>query len=443
MAFAGVTDGPGTRLSTTNTVPRTLHLPAVMDNEPGWSLSTYSPINLFQHVVKPTRSQTCHSYWSALNPQQKQGCVDVGRKRLFGVQTGWWPAGCILQRWEDELFPTIRRIQNEEGNNKKIFKGQRRHPVCMMELWMIEDGGGIHSVLPTIVARCSYMKIAKRTLSVLWKIHSFVDLNLGFGSLPWQEELGLVGGPERTQPLMERSVLPGGSTPLLPLNTWNRATLGGVLLLNKEYYGLTVAHAFYDENEGTSQEDDAEFQSDEESDLDSDSDGFQAQSKHLADEDGHHHSPTSRAPDKNIVYAGQFEQGLPTAAFTAAEVPSFIAHLSLVGYLPHRHDNSHPPIRRTEVPGPAKWISSQSDWALVRIYDPRFFGPNRFITPEGETIVPSRTSSSPPKGNVFLASSNSQLRKAYCPGIKSGIFLPNSTEMQETWALDIQCCKWA
>jgi hypothetical protein len=449
MTLAGVTDVPAsseTNSLTTSSVPRPQHLPSGIGNESGWSFSTLLPRNLFQPLTTSAPPPKCHSYWNTLTLQQKQECVDVDRRRLFGGNIGWWPAGSVLHRWNDELFPTIKRIQNEEGNGKKIFKGQKRRPSCVIELWMIGDGVDIHSILPTIVARCSHMKIAKRTLSVLRKIPSFADLNLGFGFLAWQEDLGLVGGPEWSKSWIKQSVPLGGSrifissNPISPLSTWNRATLGGLVVLNKQYYGLTVAHAFYDDSQDINEEEEDADQSDE-SDCDSDSDVFQTQSKTSEERHEHYDSSTSKAPDKTLVYSGHFEQDLPTSAFTAPEIPNFLAHLRLLGYLPQSHEASDLAVHRIDRSNSAKWISAQSDWALIRILNPLFFGPNRFITPEGKVIIPSRTSSSPPKGNVYLATGNNQLRTVYCPGIKNGIFPPNSTEMQETWALDTQCCK--
>ena len=111
---------------------------------------------------------------------------------------------------------------------------------------MIEDREGNRSARPVIVARCSDLRIAKRMLYVL---KSFVDLDLGFGLLPWQDDIGLVGGSERDGSSAEPSVSLGGSrifitsTPISASNSWNLAIVGGVLLLNQHYYGLTVAHA--------------------------------------------------------------------------------------------------------------------------------------------------------------------------------------------------------
>lgn len=155
-------------------------------------------------------------------------------------------------------------------------------------------------------------------------------------------------------------------------------------------------------------------------------------------EDGHHDLSRLLAPENNVVYSGHFDQKLETSHIPAREIPNFLSCLSLLGYLPNSRRASyvHPP--QDERSDTTKWISMQGDWALVRIHHPRYFNPNRFVMPEGPGIVPSRTSESPPRGKVFLATNHSQLRPSYFSGVK-GLFLPGSAKMKETWALDTQC----
>ena len=371
----------------------------------------------------------------------------------------------------------ITRIQNEEGNGKWIFKGRKRHPTCTIELWMIEHREGVvDSALPTIVARCSEIRIAKRTLFVLQKIPSFTDLDLGFDFLPWREDISLVSGSAEDYisdiDVTEQSALLGGSrifissTPISRLNPWRQATLGGVLLLNNQYYGLTVAHVFSKEDkedpeakldksegpfdqqsDGHSDEhpdEQSDEQSDRGSDWNSDFDAFhQAQSRGppMVDDD-HHDLSRLSAPENNVVYSGHFDHELKASQISAREISNFLSCLSLVGYLPNSRPASYVHTSRDQRSDTTKWISMQGDWALVRIHDARYFNPNRFIMPEGPEIVPSRTSESPPRGKVFLATNNSQLRPSYCSGVKTGLFLPHSAQMKETWALDTQCCKF-
>jgi hypothetical protein len=404
----------------------------------------YSQSRSLREIPKIRRpSQSGASYWSGLDVQQKQECIDYDRKRSFGEKTGWWPAGCVARRWQVELYPRIDRIQNDEGNSKWIFKRYKRHPGCTVELWMIEDGPGINWILPTIVARCIDVTIAQKTLLVLRKIRSFTDLDLGFGFLPWRDDIGLLGGSQSDKSSIEQYISLGGSSifvassPISPLNTWNRATLGGVLILNKQYYGLTVAHALYDAQVERNK-DEAEDEFGEESDWERDFDLFQMQPGASTEVDKEQSASTV---DKTVVYSGHFGKDLPASPFAASEISNFLGQLSLVGFVPEIRKASHSASYQIEKSNAAKWVSTESDWALIRIHDPRFFNPNRFVTPDRKVIVPSRFSKSPPQGDVYLATGNDRGRMSYCSGIKSGMFLPNSSKMQEMWTLDTHCCR--
>ncbi|KAF7508406.1 hypothetical protein GJ744_009259 [Endocarpon pusillum] len=224
----------------------------------------------------------------------------------------------------------------------------------------------------------------------------------------------------------------------------------------------------YDQQSDEHPDEHSDEQSHRGSDWDSDLDAFhQAQSRGPPMvEDDHHDLSRLLAPENNVVYSGHFDHGLETSHIPARGIPNLVSSLSLLGYLPNSRPASYVHTTQDERSDTIKWISMQGDWALVRIHDPRYFNPNRVIMPEGPGTVASRTSELPPRGNVFLANvflaniflanvflaniflanvflatNNSQLRPSYCSGVKTGLFLPHSAKMKETWALYTQCCK--
>lgn len=353
----------------------------------------------------------------------------------------------------------ILRIQNEEENEKFIFAGQKTHPMCVVELWMIDDGNVMDSAWPTIVAKCCELKIAKKTLVVLKKIPYFMDLKLGFAFLPWAEEIVLDGrlghnggssvvpiwdsesaSPQR-RTTSEQGAQLGGSRILIhsgqtfPFTSCNQATLGGVLILNERCFGLTAAHAFFKQSQEAKADAGAD-QNDEESDYEEDYELFLAASKAVVGRKENHDAPKVDMPNYNIVY---LKHELSNSASLPDEIGAFLDNLDFVGYLPDGRNCSCLPAYQGERPDAMKWISRQCDWALICIHDRRFSVRNEFITPDEGVIVPSRISDSPPRGNVFLAANGRHLKVSHCSGIKSGIFLPNSSKMQEVWSLDTAC----
>lgn len=463
-------------LETLNPTPNTpsLSSEAVSGTPP--SASTVSSLRTVFHSGGKSQ-QKCRSYWDDLDPYQQQQCKDYTRiVSQFGNNTwAWWPAGCVLERWNEEIFPTITRIQNENG--RWIFKGQKIHPICIIELHMI--GANLPSARPTIVAKCADLRIAKRTILVLKRIPSFTDLNLGFDFVPCAKILRLAGragyneGPKELRLSLRSGYNEGGDTGYqgylkaeepqkqnqsalgqrlhglhilvypnrnLPETLYNQATLGGVLILNGRYFGLTAAHVFFEQQEEWRIDDKAD-DDDEESDWEEDFELFRGASKAAMETKEDHELPRFVAPDYNVVLVHMD----PDPGLTAREQRAFrpLSRVDLVGYLPDGRTCSCLSDHEGEGQDAKKWMSMQSDWALICIHNPCFSTRNNFRTPDGGTIVPSRISESPPQGDVFLATKTRRLLSAHCPGIRSGIFLPHSGEMQEVWTVKRYTCKSA
>jgi hypothetical protein len=184
-------------------------------------------------------------------------------RRYFGERIGWPSDGCICQKWDDEILPIIIRIQDD--NHGFIYKGKKKQLSCTVELWMIELDGQIQQARPTIVARCESLQIAKKTVWLFERIHHFVDMDLGFDLLPWKDLIPSVHCLSGSRIRIETNNLG------LPLN---EATLGGFLVVDGKFCGLTVAHPFLDtRQESTAVLDGSD--SDDESDWQEDFDRFQ------------------------------------------------------------------------------------------------------------------------------------------------------------------------
>jgi hypothetical protein len=230
-------------------------------------------------------------------------------------------------------------------------------------------------------------------------------MNLGFRFLEWEENITLTAG--ETSDLANNgtseaeteaealrlcgSRVVASSIPISVESPWVQATISGVLLLNRTYYGLSVAHAFYrddsdrnrtspgdNEPDGLLKEDEL---SDDEKNWDKIFDELSNTEASGSVEDISAYRPSIREPFATTVFLARdlakFEaylSGLPPPAGNGAH--DFLENLSLVGHLPNLRLN--PADMRVEQAeyAESQWVSPSLDWALIRLHDPRFWGRN-------------------------------------------------------------------
>jgi len=421
---------------------------------------------IFPKVPKET-PKTC-TYWSAITHELRLDAIDSeeSKSREFGTRTAWCPRRDILEKWNEDLLPQINSIVSADRSKRYIYKRSSKQYPCIVDLWMICDGSDWEDAHPTVVATCVEGRIAKRTIQVLQNNPQFQDLNLGFRFLYWEEAVSLLAGAERASPEMGpfqgESLRLGGSqvvitsVPISRASRWNQATIGGVLLLNGRYYGLCTAHPFYQSSEeehpasaGNNGRDGSSAlseSSEDECDLEDylkELNGLQAFEN--GREDCSQLAPSAE-PSGTVVYLIPRPVVSDTRAAEEGESsrlsgPHYFQTSSLVGFLPKTPiATSDDSLERTDSPG-SQWISRSLDWALVRIADPRFWGPNLFKSISGATSLISFVSYSPPYGVVMIATYHEGPRLTHCWGRKAGLMLPNAIELQEVWCLDSSCCK--
>jgi hypothetical protein len=66
------------------------------------------------------------SYWETLREADRIGSINAHTYRKLGRKTGWLPAGVVLERWTEEISPTITKIINDAGNYERIFGKQNK-----------------------------------------------------------------------------------------------------------------------------------------------------------------------------------------------------------------------------------------------------------------------------------------------------------------------------
>jgi hypothetical protein len=393
----------------------------------------------------PTQSVKSQSYWDDLNILDRESCVDSVSSQQLSDKTAWSAKGCVLAHWNDKVYPTIQTVINEPGNNKSIFKNSRKPRVALVQLLMIGTHPLWKQARPTIVGSCSEPEYARRLISLLQKSILLKRMRLGFDFLAHANR----------SDIRQTADSISAETPNLPWNSlcgariiisppsgqvnrqWRQATLGGVFTIDNEFYGLTAAHAFF-----------------EEADLDQRRTSASDYNSHRTDEDGSEPDSEPHESSPETSSQGDIWPGEDIASErlvyldTMGEDTEFSesqgqAHINAPATLSEDRKLGHLAVvpTHTDASTSKSWASRQSDWALIRITNPRFHIANKVVLPAGGTIECNQIAKSDPYGTVVVAAGSSKPYEARCGGIKTGIILPGSTKMTTAWTVDKASCK--
>lgn len=159
----------------------------------------------------------------------------------------WTLIGAGLQIWEkgpQDLRLRIREVICE--NEGTIYKGER---ICAtattIHCWML--GHNTESALPTVVISHTKRLILKRTMRVISQHGLLKEYGFGLKGCPSCDLKLLYGVPTGQLTIPAPSQGPPFSlygAEVSVENIGRKATLGGVLVLDGGYYGVTVAHVF-------------------------------------------------------------------------------------------------------------------------------------------------------------------------------------------------------
>lgn len=386
-----------------------------------------------------------HSYWDSLKRDERLASINEHKSRKLGRKTGWFPDGVVLKRWTEEIYPTITTIINDAGNYEKIFGRHNQEGTRPCWLYMVGEGGQWMTARPTIVALCSKTRIAQRICDLLRNIECMRALNLGFDYMAHKERVILVAGEDHIGSVSNSTstdlgwnlcgfqVLASTYPPSLSAK-WKEATAGGTLKIDEEYYCLTVAHAFHlpvfsfaddgsDSSMDLSESSDCSDDIYPISDLHPSGSVLTCPPEMLDDQDlGLYRN---LRPERS---ASHFRHGTQINC-----APTAVTDVELI--CRGRDSTLETPTSQPLL------LSKETDWALLRIEQPRFFNENLVHTPSGKILSPQKISSSPPDGKVIVAAGTSGVFESNCPGLVGGLLLPGCTQMIDVWTIDSLCCK--
>ena len=391
---------------------------------------------LHGRIAVPT---TC--YWDNLKEVDRLRSINAQKFRKLGRKTGWFPAGVVLKKWTEEIYPTITRIINDRGNYERIFGKHNKEVTQPCWLYMVGEGQQWMTARPTIVAICSKTQIAQRICDLLQNIPSLRTWNLGFDYMHHKEKIRLLTG---TKDANDPSNLSGSlcgvqafasTFPASLSAKWKPTTVGGILKINQDYYCLSVAHAFHLDSSvvgdsGSDSSPDSDDSSDESTDFYTAPDLYSAVSV-LA-------CPSDVLENVNLglyLDCGPISTSAHAPARDHSGTPLNADNTRLIG---------SGRVRQETASGmPSLLLCCELDWVLVRVNDPEFVRRNLVQAPSGVMLCPKGVSEAPPNGKVLVAAGVSGVFESNCQGIIGGLALPGSFQMIDVWTIESVCRKMA
>ncbi|KAI9741401.1 MAG: hypothetical protein M1834_003118 [Cirrosporium novae-zelandiae] len=384
--------------------------------------------------------------WGNFSDAQKRSSVDSRRPpRDFGTQRGWGISGDLKARWEQRPGGINCRIQqylNDDGS--EIFSHQKTRSPVILHLYMVGDD--LTTAYPTLVVCNAKLRLAQKIINVIKKVPCLLHFGLrllacktpvfqpgpGMSSTMDQTEYDGAGGIPIIIP----------ACPFIPISTPRRATIGGLILINNSFYGLTVAHPFLGLDEEAKKitsipavpdsKDNRGSWDEIAPEEGSDTTGLEVDSLDVFDDiiTGTDVILNARALPHimSIESASEMCQSVLTAC------------TQKIGYLPDNDlSSASSMISSRNLTSP--WVCRSLDWALVRVTHPDFLSPPGNHLENNETVLPVDTAQEMPTGNreVLINRAGDGPVKATFSGSVCSIWLPGSSSLEEAWSLNFTC----
>ena len=347
----------------------------------------------------------------------------AGQMSDLGGHCRWALAGNALKKWEGEdPKDGLRRRIDEfvEEHEGEIYKGRSiRCDATSRHCWML--GSSKSYARPTVVISHNDKAILKRTMRVLLRSNMLKPKGFELKGCPSCDlELLTAGSTARLIHHMDESELG------LPISLCGAeievkdpvrsATLGGVIILDGTYYGVTVAHAFTESRPNSTEKLRTNV-------MLYDSDWAESSSE---DESISHGAVEEYGPLKTVP---------PDVSKKRVRIPirsSPLIHPDL-GEFTVAFISSQNPLRDVDD------NYDDADWALIEISDPIYHGMNRVILDDGKRSWLSFTSfrNYPPRGSILILSKKGTV-SGIGTGSTSSIKLLGSSRNRVVWSIQTQ-----
>jgi hypothetical protein len=379
------------------------------------------------------------SFWDCLTESEQHGCIEKTAVREIGRSKGYHPCGIVRHKWDREVYPAIKDILRDKGNKKAIYRSSSKRPGCSCRLFMLDTGSAWKTPRPTVVVFCHDKQFAKKTVDLLQKMDMLKKSVLGFDFLPSVEEITLAADHSEAAPPAAQEMNPslcGSRICISPSQVnlfWTRATIGGVIVINDRFYGLTAAHAFFraEEDAVNPNESAGTISNGDDQGQDHDAIHYEAQNLSQTNEN-RPEAETAQIETRSIYLDDQI-------------LSSQRSSLDIDRVLPKppsaRAENLLSTIEAPANPyeQPSCQLNIENDWALFEISSTLYHRPNTVYAPTGEILQAVNVAQGEPSGPVLVAAGVSGVLETACLGPLSGIILPHSTTMLDAWVVTQSC----
>jgi hypothetical protein len=383
------------------------------------------------------------NYWTSLSEDERNQCRGPISSFKYKDKAAWNIDGCLQAYWTNELLPKIEDVCNDDKNRAWMYRGEKVQVIWSTVLYLLGAATSPTHAKPTIFVLSASGSFNKKTASLVRRHASIENLNHGFDIFGHKEPVLWRAGDDPSaisqDPTMLRAEsLCGTQFLAVPIGAtsathYRYATMGGVVKIGGLYHGLTVAHTFV---QAPSLPDSASVSSTD-SDLDIDSEV----SSLYSNENDRAETEETFSDDaaSHQVYSIYLKSG---SAANSAQSPDVLTQAGPTGRFLGRL--AVPPIRLHtteihELPYP-RFMSIESDWALVELQDPRLMVPNT-VTMDSKAVTVNSVArkDDPPKGRVLVASGCENDRHGYGHGSTIGLALPGAGKLRSVWAIDYKC----
>jgi hypothetical protein len=331
------------------------------------------------------------TFWDRLSADEKRASVDISYMRKVSNQFAWEPAGKVRDAWNESVYPTIVRPLLKD-NSKAIYRKVKKQISYIVACWMV--GLEWHSSHPAAVIICVNKRVTKQAVKLI-EDHGELR-NWGFRVYGYESKISSNMGASLASELGEIPHICGswfatGSATQTPI--MKCATIGGTLILDEKCYAVTVAHPFFNTDQGDTSDEDATDLSDDEGD------------------------------DSDLASSSDSDEGLALELDTAFMPNWNGVGISRLGTIPQSNR--------------LDYYSRHADWALLEVETDQLLLVNAVVI-DHAVVFPSKISSAFTKGQLWAALSTPVETKAF--ETKCGLFVPR-LGFRDVWALKMKSGK--
>ena len=350
----------------------------------------------------------------------------------LGGYKRWTLIGTGLVKWQDEPENLRLRIQELIRENEgKIYKDQNiRATVTSHHCWML--GHDAESARPTVIISHSAALILKRTMRLISRHGVLKPQGFSLKGCPSCDLQLLDGFPEAQvmYPANSRGLpISLSGTEISVGEPVRKATIGGVLILDGVYYGVTVAHAFTEKGLPSDQKalpkDECVLYDLDWAEDDSDDDAVEDDSDDDAMEGDASSSTALTSPPFLPELNDESQSLVRRTDDDTLSIPSSMGKHRVTSI------SSQHPLRDFE-----RTAFDDFDWALLQISDTKYHGMNGVLLDEinNRWLYFKDFGKSPPQKSIVIATRRGPV-EGIGTGSSSSIMVTGSVRLRDVWSV--------